>query len=105
MSRAATIEDTWKIRFRSKGQIRTSLVTAKDHKRAERLAQAYPNVISVAKARNDYYRIANSELRSVSNELMKDIAQPTTTPLAMDEFLWMRRNRRVENRKRDGQKA
>ncbi len=103
MSRAATIEKTWMVRFRVKGETKTALVKAKDHKRAERLADAYPNVIGVSKATNDYYRIADAELRTFTNDLMKDIAKPKMSPLAMDEFLWMRRNKRFENKSKDKQ--
>jgi hypothetical protein len=101
MSRSATIEETWKIRFRVHGHIKTALVTAKDHKRAEGLAHSYPNVISVSKASNDYYRIERRELITFTDKLMADIAQPKMSPLALDEFIWMRRNKRVENREKD----
>lgn len=101
MSRSATIEETWKIRFRVQGRIKTALVTAKDHKRAEGLAHTYPNVISVSKASNDYYRIERRELLTFTDKLMADIAQPKMTALAMDEFIWMRRNKRIENRDKD----
>lgn len=103
MSRVSSLWDTWKIRFRDDDGIKTAFVTAKDHKRAERLAQSFPNVIGVSKASRDYYRIKQSELAKVSTELIKDIAQPTMTPLAMDEFLWMRRNKRIENKNKDKQ--
>ena len=99
--RCAALDDTWKIRFRSNGQIKTSFVNAKDHKRAERLANSFPNVISVSKARNDYVRIEKADFSKFTDELMKDIAKPQMTPLAMDEFLWMRRNRRIENKNKD----
>ena len=105
MSRASTLDDTWKIRFHTGGQIKTAFVIAKDHKRAERLAQAYPNVIGVSKARRDFYRIADSELHTLTNEMMKDIAQPKMTPLAMDEFLWMRRKKRIDNKNKDKKDA
>ena len=101
MSRVSSLGDTWIIRFRVHGKINTSLVTAKDHKRAERKAKAYPNVIGVSKARNDVFRIANDELKTFTNNLMKEIAKPALTPLAMDEFIWKRRKKRVENRSKE----
>lgn len=101
MSRASSLEDTWKIRFRDDDRIKTAFVTAKDHKRAERLAQSFPNVIGVSKATRDYYRIKESELTKITTELIKDIAQPKLTPLALDEFIWLRRNERRENMAKD----
>ena len=102
MSRVSTLDDTWKVRFRSGGQVKTSLVIAKDHKRAERRANLnYPNVISVSKAKEDYYRIIGDEQNHFTDRLMKDIAKPKMSPLAMDEFLWMRRVKRIDNRDKD----
>jgi len=105
MSRVSSLEDTWIIRFRFHGEIKSSLVTAKGHKRAERLAKSYPNVIGVSKARKAYYRIANDELNTFTNNIMKDIAQPKMSPLAMDEFIWLRRNKRIGNSIKDKKEA
>ena len=76
-------------------------VIAMNHKQAERMAKAFPNVKSVAKAKTAYDRIVRSELSDFTTKLMQDIARPKMTPLAMDEFLWMRRSRRVENKNKD----
>lgn len=102
MSRASTLDDTWKVRYRSSGEIKTSLITAKDHERAERKAQLrYPNILSVSKAREDYYRVTGDERNLFTTRLMEDIAKPKMSPLAMDEFLWLRRNKRIENKDKD----
>lgn len=103
MSRHTSLENTWKVRFRDDGMVKTAFVVALDHKHAERLADSFPNVIGVSKATRDYFRIEQHEITRLSTELIKDIAQPKMTPLAMDEFLWMRRNKRVENKNKDRQ--
>jgi len=36
---------------------------------------------------------------------MKDIAQPKMSPLAMDEFIWLRRNKRIGNSIKDKKEA
>jgi hypothetical protein len=76
-------------------------VIAMSHKQAERMAKDYPDVKSVAKAQKVYDRIENRALVDFTTKLMQDIAQPKMTPLAMDEFLWMRRTKRIENRDKD----
>ncbi len=101
MSRSSSLENTWKIRFRFDGRTKTAFVIAKDHKRAERLAQSYPNVIGVSKATRDYIRIETKNFKTFTDKIMENIAQPKLSPLAMDEFLWLRRNKRIDNRDKD----
>jgi hypothetical protein len=101
MSRRNNREQIFTIRFRSSGMVKTASVMALSHKRAERLAEAFPNVIGVAKARGIYDRMVNKELTQLTTELIQDIAQPKLSPLAMDEFIWLRRNKRRENMNKD----
>ena len=103
MSRRNNREQVYKIRFRDDGMIKTSIVTTANRSRLESMARSYPNVIGVSKATNNVRGMIGVELKNLTTELMKDIAQPKMTPLAMDEFLWMRRNKRVENKNKDRQ--
>jgi len=99
MSRNSTIEETYKIRFRVNGFIKTSFVNAKDHQRAKNMAHNYPNVLSVSKASNDYVRIERSQLKTFADKIIEE-SKPLTA-LQMDEFIWMRRNKRIENKQKD----
>jgi len=99
MSRTSTYEETFKIRFRINGIIKTSFIVAKDHQRAKSMAHNYPNVISVSKASNDYVRIERSELKIFSDKVIEE-SKPLTA-LQMDEFIWMRRHKRIENKQKD----
>lgn len=99
MSRSSAIEETYKIRFRINGIVKTSFVVAKDHHRAKAMAHSYPNVLSVSKASNDYIRIERSELKIFSDKVIEE-TKPLTA-LQMDEFVWMRRNKRIENKEKD----
>jgi hypothetical protein len=99
MSRSSTYEETFKIRFRINGIVKTSFVVAKDHHRAKSMARNYPNVLSVSKASNDYIRIERSELKTFSDKVIEE-TKPLTA-LQMDEFIWMRRNKRIENKQKD----
>lgn len=94
-------EQVYNIRFGTHSVVKEASVIALNHKQAERLASAFPNVKSVSKARRDYERIMESEFKTFTTKIMEDIAQPAMTPLAMDEFIWLRRNKRIENREKD----
>jgi hypothetical protein len=104
MSRAATLENKWKIRFYSgRSRISTAIITAKDHKRAERKAQSFRGihgVISVSKLSDDYERIEKKELKIMTERVIED-NKNILSPLAMDEFIWLRRNKRLENKYKD----
>ena len=104
MSRAATLDNKWKIRFYSgSSRVSTVIVTAKDHKRAEKKAKMFRGihgVISVSKLTRDYEHIEKSELRILTNKVMED-NKKQFSPLAMDEFLWLRRKKRIENKDKD----
>ena len=101
MPRHNNREEVFTIRFGTHSTVREATRIAVDHKQAERIARTFPNVKSVAKANREYYRIADSEMRTMTNNIMKDIAKPKISPIAMDEFLWMRRTRRIENKSKD----
>ena len=103
MGRHNNREQVYTIRFGTHSVVKEASVIALNHKQAERMAGDFPNVKGVAKARRDYDKIIARELIDLGTNLMKDIAQPSMTPLAMDEFLWMRRNKRVENKNKDRQ--
>jgi len=102
MSRTSVLEAPWKVRFRVGNEIKTSIIIAKDHKKAERKAQlTYPHILGVSKANEDYYRVTGDEGNLFATRLMRDIACPKMSPLAMDEFLWLRRTKRIENKDKD----
>lgn len=101
MPRHNNRERVYNIRFGTHSVVKEASVIALDHKQAERMARAFPNVKSVSKAQKDYDRIMESEFKTFTTRIMEDIAQPAMTPLAMDEFIWMRRNKRIENKERD----
>jgi hypothetical protein len=84
------------------GQVKESTVIAYDHKKAERLACDFPNVISVAKATKDYDRIVNREFSNFSEHVIADNKplEPVSA-IAMDEFIWQRRNKRRDNMFKD----
>ena len=104
MSRHNNREAVYKVRFRNEGMVKTATVVALNYEQAERMARSFLKVISVAKARRDYDRIVAKEFADFTTELIKDIAQPKLTPLAMDEFIWLRRNQRRENIPKDKNK-
>lgn len=101
MGRHNRREEVYLIRFRSHSEVKTASVIAVSQKRAEGLAGSFPNVIGVSKAQKVYDRILNKELTTLTDRIMADIAQPRMSPLAMDEFLWLRRNKRIENKDKD----
>lgn len=94
MSRASTLEQTFKISW-DNGR-KSKLVNVKGHERAERIAKSYPDVVSVAKV--DPIKVYGVLANRITDELMEDIANPKMSPLAFDEFLWMRRKNRRKNR-------
>lgn len=99
MSRKNKREGVWEIRFRDNGTIKTGTVTTFDNKMAKRLAKSYPNVISVRK--RFYDRIIYHEVNEVVKHVEAEQQKVSTNPLAMDEFLWMRRQKRIKNRVKD----
>lgn len=101
MSRKNKREQVYIVRFGTHSVSQKASVIAIDHKHAERIAKKFPNVKSVAKAQRDYDRITNSEFARKTMDLVQDIAQPKMTPLAMDEFLWLRRRNRINNKRKD----
>jgi hypothetical protein len=101
MGRKNNRAEVYLVRFRSHSQVKTASVVAVSLKRAESLAESFPNVIGISKAQKVYDRIMNKELVTFTDKIMADIAQPKMSPLAMDEFIWLRRNKRIENRDKD----
>ena len=97
MGRKNNRMESFGVRFKDNGRIKTAVVEAVGHERAERKASAFPNVISVHKL--FYDRIIYHEVNEIkkTTDLMQDIAQPKMSPLAMDEFIWMRKNKRKQN--------
>lgn len=101
MPRHNNREQVYNIRFGTHSVVKEASVVALNHKQAERMAMNFPNVKSVAKARKDYDRIVESEFKTFTTRIMEDIAQPKMSPVAMDEFLWIRRRNRLANRDKD----
>jgi hypothetical protein len=104
-SRTATLENKWKVRYYSgQSRVSTAIITAKDHKRAERKAQlmfkGIHGIIGISKLSDDYERIERKELKIMTERIIED-NRNILSPLAMDEFIWLRRNKRIENRSKD----
>jgi hypothetical protein len=90
---------TFEARFVSGGKVKSAIIEARDHKRAERKAQEFPHLLSVEKI--GYKAGLGLLATKLTDDLMKDIAQPRMSPIAMDEFLWLRRNKRIQNKVKD----
>lgn len=88
---------TFAIRYRDKDRIRTALVNVGDHKQAEKRADKYPRVISVSKV--EYVRVKRDITKCV--ELDKKLENPYESPIAMDEMIWRKRVKRIENASKD----
>ena len=101
MGRHNNREQVFIVRFGTHSVVKEASIIALNHKQAEKMASDFPNVKSVSKAKTVYDKIVMNEFNQFTTKLMEDIAQPRMTPLAMDEFIWLRRNKRIENKEKD----
>ena len=101
MGRHNQRETVYLVRFRSHGEVKTASVVAASQKRAESLAGSFPRVVSVAKAQEVYTKIENKAMRVINSRIMSENIVPRLSPIAMDEFLWIRRTKRIENKDKD----
>jgi hypothetical protein len=100
MGRHNNREQVYIIRFGTHSVVKKASVIALNHNQAERMAQNFPNVKGVFKAQRDYEGIERGEFRNFTNKVMAD-NKPMMTALALDEFIWLRRNKRIENKDKD----
>jgi len=76
-----------------------AFITASNAKKANDIAHnRYSHIISVSKAGNDYIRIENRQLKNFEEKV---IADNKVNAIALDEMLWLRRNKRIENKEKD----
>lgn len=80
-------------------KIQTAFITASGAKRADDIAHhRFHHIVSVSKASDSYIRIERSQLKSFEKKVLAD-NKPNA--IALDEMLWLRRNKRIENKGKD----
>lgn len=83
-------------------KIQTAFITAFGAKKADDIAHhRFSHIVSVAKASDSYIRIERSQLKTFEQKVLADNKIIRVSPIALDEMLWMRRNKRIENREKD----